>query len=1337
MYVINKLLISFLSLKINDYINFKENPLELLSWIFLSILLLIIYFFYKFYKHISKNRLKFLKNLSDKDTQLEQYQLYYLFFGVIIFALELFLEITKTRINSEFPCRVVVSSLLLSVYFLSTFYSFFQKNIRIILVIIFLFFNILKIYDFIYKPFEIIDLAESILSLAVSYNIFFNMKQYWIYMFTILVLLLISFFLLNVNPKLGIVLFYSWVFIASIHYTKHYGLVKSKDKSLFANEFVNKGSSLIIAKNTNGEILFCSDTIYSILGYKTREVFGLKLWELTDDKNYFDENLPKINLDNNGYNRKLKCKDGSYKYIKWIDQKYTDDVYISMGQDITSQIHVENRYQALVENAADIIYELDKYGNYSFMNRNSEKITGYTLEEMFKTNYVDIIRDDYKQKVVDFYLTPLKGAESFPTIIFPFINKQGGTVWVSQKASLKRDENGKNIGFTVIARDISELKKIEEKNILKENKSKEYNEIIKRIISNSNTRQQPLKDLLNYIIKKVATKLNCRVGYWSYHKDKIICESICVSSQLITQKIDPIYEKSYPNYFKTLKEEHQIVINDLLDSEFKDEFIGSDLSKLNFRSSIDTPLFINGEFKGVLGIKTIDNVREWDNEDINFVKSISDFITIAIETNQRIEIEKKLEYKDTLLTAATTITNSFLKSKDIKSIFNETLSILGNATKVDRAYYFENNEKEKYVSQKFEWVGENATTELKNPLLEKFLYKYFKDYIKKLNNNEQYNLLVNDITDEVYKKTLQDQNILSIIIIPIFVKNKFHSFIGLDDCTNERIWTEDEINILQTLANNISVAIERNENESMITESEERFRLLADNIPGTVYLSYNDDDFTPIYLNNEAKNLTGYDKEDFLSKKINFIDLINPEDKKTVAKIKYKALRERKKINIVYRITKKNGQVVWIEEYSDIILKNNEIAFIEGILIDVTKQKEAENAINEKEYAESANRAKSDFLTNMSHEIRTPLNAIIGFTDLLMDTKLEEFQKTYMSTINQSASLLMEIINDILDFSKIESGKLELLIEKCDLKEITSKVIDLASYSAQLKKLKLSLTISNNVPNNIWTDNIRLKQILINLVTNAIKFTNKGSISLNVSVKQKIKENEYILRFEVKDTGIGIKEEFQEKIFDSFSQGDSSTTRKFGGSGLGLTISNQLLSLMDSKLKLDSLYGVGSLFFFDLKVKTFQNEKVEKSEIKKQQIEIKNNNFESFSYNILIAEDNKVNMFLVKTLIKQILPKSIIHEAENGEVAVEKFKTTVPDIIFMDIQMPIKNGYDTCKVLRNLENGKKLPIIALTAGIEIGEKEKCLAAGMNDYASKPIIKERLIEILQKYLLNKN
>lgn len=618
--------------------------------------------------------------------------------------------------------------------------------------------------------------------------------------------------------------------------------------------------------------------------------------------------------------------------------------------------------------------------------------------------------------------------------------------------------------------------------------------------------------------------------------------------------------------------------------------------------------------------------------------------------------------------------------------------------------------------------------------MKEILHDKVSEIYTNLIDNKPFVAITKEIQNDETRHFIEKLNTKSFLIIPIFVKKKFYGALSFDDCKEYRKWTKEEIITLQTFANNISSAIERNINESIIKESEEKFRLLANNIPGTVYLSKFDEKATKVFVNDEIEKLTGFSKDDFMKNTVSYLSLIHPEDKDKVITQQIKDIENRKPIHSIYRLINKNGNIIWVEEFGDAIIKDKSIEYIGGIYFDITHKKEAEDAIKDKEYAEAANKAKSDFLANMSHEIRTPLNGIIGFTDLLKNTKLENIQKSYMNTINESANSLMGIVNDILDFSKIEAGKLELDIKKYSVEYIVNQVIELTKYDSNIKKIQLNIAISPDVPKYIYTDIIRIKQILINLLTNAVKFTEKGSITLSVRNIQNEDEDRNEIQFSVKDTGIGIKKDFQNQIFNAFSQGDNSTTRKFGGTGLGLTISNQLLSIMESKLHLISELNKGSEFFFNLNLKT-SNETTEEDfdDNSDHVVEVAENNLDSENFKILLVEDNKINMLLAKTLIKQIIPNCTIFEAENGQIAVDKFNLLEPDLIFMDIQMPVMNGYEATTEIRKIANGKDVPIIALTAGIIMGEKEKCLDCGMNDYTSKPIIKATLESIIYKWI----
>ena len=438
----------------------------------------------------------------------------------------------------------------------------------------------------------------------------------------------------------------------------------------------------------------------------------------------------------------------------------------------------------------------------------------------------------------------------------------------------------------------------------------------------------------------------------------------------------------------------------------------------------------------------------------------------------------------------------------------------------------------------------------------------------------------------------------------------------------------------------------------------------------------------------------------------------------------------------------KNGTYYWVDTFIIPFLDDRgKVQEFLSIRNDITSRKETEVALQASQLrAEKANQAKSEFLANMSHEIRTPLNGVIGFTDLLSKTDLTETQLQYVGLIHQSADNLLDIVNNVLDLSKIEAGKLELDPESTDLEALCRQLMEMIGIMAKWKDIHLVYTYSEALPRYVRVDPFRIKQILLNLLANAVKFTEKGSIELHVMPSANITKQPVRgcvdFHFSVRDTGIGIRKENFEKIFETFSQEDSSVTKKYGGTGLGLSICNQLLRLMNSQLGVESTLNEGSTFSFDICLEP-ANEEI--AFIKQPKDTVANGNLPVFAnkaISILVVEDNAINRILVKVIIRNLSADIQIIEAENGAIAIEKFASAQPDLILMDIQMPEMNGYEATERIRQMESERgsgRVPIIALTAAALVGEREKCFEAGMDDFVTKPIANNAIEQLFEKWL----
>ncbi len=567
----------------------------------------------------------------------------------------------------------------------------------------------------------------------------------------------------------------------------------------------------------------------------------------------------------------------------------------------------------------------------------------------------------------------------------------------------------------------------------------------------------------------------------------------------------------------------------------------------------------------------------------------------------------------------------------------------------------------------------------------------------------------------------------------VFEGNFMHFETSLKSKNNsQEIWKDIYLNpiyqedgTIQEVSGIAHDITEKKFSDLALLESEEKFRSIFESFQDIYFRC--DRKGTIIIVSPSVKELLGYD-EDFVigNNIVNFYPNVDLSKKLVKTLLRKKSLR-----NVEASLKTKSGKELQILCNIRVLFKNNEYAYVEGVARDITKLKKANIELQKaKEVAERSLKVKESFLANMSHEIRTPMNGVIGTIDLMNNTTLDEEQHRYIQTIKKSSETLLIILNDILDLSKIEAGKFELKKIPIKLKGTLEKLYALFSQQANAKDINLYYHMDKNLPEKILLDETRLLQVLSNLTSNAIKFTDGGG-SINISLKTIVKnEEKNIIKVVVSDSGIGISQDNVNKLFSSFSQVEDSTTKTFGGTGLGLSISKELCKLMGGDIGVFSALGLGSSFWFTFEAEETLEEVIDEDELMKKDVRI-SNFFNDIIPKVLLVDDNMVN----RQVAGEIMKKSgcQVSVAVNGQDAIKKAKKGNFDMIFMDIQMPDMDGVTATKKIKALGIKNLGPIIAMTAYSMKEDKERFIKSGLDDYISKPIKASELLNKIRSIL----
>jgi PAS domain S-box-containing protein len=1049
--------------------------------------------------------------------------------------------------------------------------------------------------------------------------------------------------------------------------------------------FLSKVNLPYMSQDLAGNITDVNDYFIKFTGYKRKELLGKNCYDILSPPeqrksrlSIFKEAVATKHLPEY-LEREIITKAGSVKLIRWnsifeFDSTGQITGVTSVGKDLTdNRLALEAlkdnkvRLQDLFDNAHDLIQNISADNKFIFVNKAWKEKLGYTDADIQKLTLNDIVHPYYKAKLI-YQLRNLYKGEKVNKIETVFMTKAGKPVHLIGSINCSF-QNNKPVATRAILHDITDR-------IKAERLQKVYYSIANLAISSKDL--PSLYSAIHRELSKIIETNNIYIALCNdqkteltfvYYVDQFIGKNTNLTTRPFSAGISEYVIQSGMPLFMVEKDVQQLI------KAGKVKPIGNQPKVM-----LCSPLAVGERIIGMIAVQDYKKEDAYVSTDIEILHFISNQIALAIERKRN---EEQINKQNAKLKAIFESGSHMMWSVDRRLVLTSCNQNYYNAFKELNGLYPELNQTSLGA------INQRSISTEQHESWNMHLFQAFEG------------------EDQHFEIKLQGRDLnevwLEIFLNPIYMEDgSFEEVSGIAlDITDKK------------------------KSQLAMAESEEKFRRIFESFQDVFYRS--DRDSRMVLVSPSVQELLGYSSEECIGMH-GSVFYEKPEDRVTLLE-KINAQGQIRNFETSLRC--KDGKVKQVLMDSRLIRdKEGKPVGMEGVVRDITELKKTQNElIRAKELAENSLQAKNQFLANMSHELRTPMNGIIGMIDLLHHTNPSLEQNDYIDTLRRSSDALLNILNDILDLSKIQAGKMDIHPTELDLHYTLEKIHSLFSNRAQQKDLQFSYTIAPGTPRYIITDETRLLQILSNLTSNAIKFTNEGEVSVTIK-GVKTSQNRYTIEFRVKDSGIGITDDNKKLLFTNFTQLDNSSTKTFGGTGLGLAISKQLSELLGGEIGVDSVYGQGSTFWFTISSQAVEdNAQIVEQMNSAREAPAEIEKFQDAPY-VLLVDDNFINQKVALKLLERIGCRTDV--ASNGFEAIDQATTHDYDIIFMDIQMPKMDGITATRLIKEKLGNTCPPIVAMTAYSMKDDAEKFMNQGLDDYVSKPVKTNDLYRMIKHW-----